>query len=55
MPLNDELKAILACPKCKGGLEFHDSEIRCLDCQLSFAVEDDVPNMLLDEARPLSP
>ena len=55
MPVAPELKEILACPRCKGPLEFRDEagEIRCLRCRLVFRVEDDIPVMLLDEARPL--
>ncbi len=54
-PLPPELKEILACPKCKGELEFRESEreIRCLACRLSFRIDDGIPVMLLDEARPL--
>ena len=55
MAVAQELKDILACPRCKGGLEFRDEadEIRCTRCRLSFRVEDGIPVMLLDEARPL--
>ena len=55
MPVAPELKEILACPRCKGALEFRDQpdEIRCLACRLVFRVEDGIPVMLLDEARPL--
>jgi len=55
MPLNPDLKEILACPKCKGELEFHEErgEILCLACRLVFLVEEDIPVMLLEEARPL--
>jgi uncharacterized protein len=55
MALAPELKEILACPRCKGELEFRDAEaeIRCLACRLAFRVEDDIPVMLLEEARPL--
>jgi uncharacterized protein YbaR (Trm112 family) len=55
MALAPELKEILACPRCKGELEFCDAEaeIRCLACRLAFRVEDDIPVMLLEEARPL--
>ena len=28
MPLSPELKEILACPKCKGPLEFHEEAAR---------------------------
>jgi hypothetical protein len=54
--LSPELKEILACPKCKGELEFREAEaeIRCLRCRLVFRIEDGIPIMLLDEARPLT-
>jgi len=55
MPVAPELKEILACPKCKGELEFRDAqnEIVCHRCKLVYRVEDDIPVMLVDEARPL--
>ncbi len=54
-PLSPELKEILACPKCKGELEFREAEaeIRCLRCRLAFRIDDGIPVMLLDEARQL--
>jgi uncharacterized protein YbaR (Trm112 family) len=54
MAVAQELKEILACPRCKGSLEFRDeqNEIRCPTCRLVFRVEDDIPVMLLDEAKP---
>jgi hypothetical protein len=57
MALSKELKEILACPKCKGELEFHEerAEIHCKSCRLAFAIKDDIPVMLLEEARPLAP
>ena len=55
MPLNAQLKEILACPQCKGGLEFHEDqgEIHCKKCKLIYRIEDDIPVMLIEEARPL--
>jgi len=55
MALSAELKKILACPKCKGDLEFHEekNEIHCRRCRLIYAIEEDIPVMLIDEARPL--
>lgn len=57
MALSKELKEILACPRCKGDLEFHEekSEIHCKACRLVFPIKDDIPVMLLEEARPLAP
>ena len=55
MPIAAELKEILACPKCKGELEFREDEkqIRCNACKLAYRIEDDIPVMLIDEATPL--
>lgn len=54
--LDDALKKILVCPKCRGDLEFHEDlqEIHCRACQLVYAIDDGVPVMLIDEAKPLS-
>jgi uncharacterized protein len=51
--LAPELKEILACPKCKGDLEFREAEaeIRCGRCRLAFRIDDGIPVMLIDEAR----
>ena len=55
MPIAAELKEILACPKCKGELEFREDEkkIVCRACKLVYRIEDDIPVMLIDEAKPL--
>ena len=52
-PLAPELKEILACPRCKGELEFHEdqAEIRCLACRLAYRIDDGIPVMLVEEAR----
>lgn len=54
-PLPEELKRILVCPKCKGDLEFREerSEIVCPTCRLVYPIEDGIPVMLEEEARPL--
>jgi uncharacterized protein YbaR (Trm112 family) len=55
MALAPELKKILACPKCKGELTYPagENEIHCLRCRLSYRIDDGIPVMLIDEARPL--
>ena len=55
MALSQELKDILACPKCKGELEFREeeAEIRCAACRLVYPIEGGIPVMLVEEARPL--
>ena len=56
MSIAPELKEILACPKCKGDLEFREAEgdIVCHACKLVFRIEEDIPVMLLEEAKPLA-
>jgi uncharacterized protein YbaR (Trm112 family) len=54
MSLAPELREILVCPKCKGSLEYHPEpteELVCHACRLIYAVEDDIPIMLIDEAK----
>jgi uncharacterized protein YbaR (Trm112 family) len=55
MPLAPELKEILACPKCKGDLEFREEEgrILCLRCRLAYEIRDGIPVMLVEEAKAL--
>lgn len=56
MPVPAQLLEILVCPKCKGELEYreNDSVLVCHACSLKYAVRDDIPIMLIDEATPLS-
>ena len=55
MPLAPELLEILVCPKCKGDLEYRQEPevLVCHACRLVYPVEDEIPIMLIDEARPL--
>jgi uncharacterized protein YbaR (Trm112 family) len=55
MSLSPELLEILVCPKCKGDLEHRSApeSLVCHACRLVYAVEDDIPIMLIDEAKPL--
>ena len=55
MSLAPDLREILVCPKCKGELEYRSTpreELVCHSCRLIYAVEDDIPIMLIDEAKP---
>lgn len=51
--MNKELLKILACPKCKGDLEFKERENKlvCYKCKLKYRIEDEIPIMLIDEAE----
>lgn len=53
MSLAAELLAMLVCPKCKGELEYRQApeQLVCHACRLLYAVEDDIPIMLIDEAK----
>ena len=50
--LDKELLEILACPKCKGDLEYKEdkNQLICKVCRLIYRIEDDIPIMLIDEA-----
>jgi hypothetical protein len=57
MPVDPKLIELLACPKCKGPLTHREPSpegFACAACQLFYAVEDDIPNFLVEEARPLT-
>lgn len=53
--LKRELLDILVCPKCKGELEYNnkEKELICHKCKLAYPIKDDIPVMLIDEARKL--
>jgi uncharacterized protein len=57
MSLAPELLEILVCPKCKGDLEYRTEgsaeTLVCHACRLVYPVEDGIPIMLIDEAKPL--
>jgi len=55
MAISKELLDILACPKCKGEIcltETGDGMI-CETCRLLYEIRDDIPIMLIEEAKPL--
>jgi uncharacterized protein YbaR (Trm112 family) len=54
--LKRELLAILVCPQCKGELQYdhqekQKEELICNKCRLAYPVKDDIPIMLIGEAR----
>ena len=50
----DSLIDLLACPKCHGDLRRSATPdgFACERCALFYAVEDGLPNMLIDDAKP---
>jgi uncharacterized protein YbaR (Trm112 family) len=55
--IDKKLLDILACPICKSPLRYHQDaqELICRADRLAFPIRDDIPVMLEDEARRLSP
>ena len=52
--INEELFKILACPVCHGPVKNETGKIICEKCRLFFPLEDDIPVMLKEKARPLT-
>jgi uncharacterized protein len=57
MQVEARLLDILACPICKGSLQYHRQEalLVCRGDRLAFPIRDGIPVMLEDEARVLPP
>ncbi len=55
MAISKELLEILACPKCKGPVRPNEnlSGLVCEQCRLVYEIREDIPIMLIDEAKPL--
>ncbi len=53
--MDDELRAILVCPACKGDLLFEESRIICPACRKVYPIRDGIPVMLVSEATEWSP
>lgn len=55
MSLDATLLQILVCPKCHGALDYREAEqgLDCPACRVRYPVRDDIPVMLIDEAKPL--
>ncbi len=53
MQLDPALLDILACPECRSPLRADDAanELVCTGCGLAYPVRDDIPVLLVDEAR----
>lgn len=53
--IKQELIDILACPKCKGPVQLQTdaSGLICHACQVVYPIREDIPIMLIDEAKPI--
>ncbi|MDP2793141.1 MAG: Trm112 family protein [Sulfurisoma sp.] len=54
--MDARLLEILVCPVCKGPLDHRKdkAELVCKACRLAYAIKDDIPIMLEEEARQLA-
>lgn len=50
--MDKKLLDILACPKCKGDLEYDEKnqKLICRKCKLAYPIKEGIPVMLIDEA-----
>ena len=55
MGISKELLEILACPKCKGEVRLNRTEdgLICDRCRLLYEIREEIPIMLIDEAKPI--
>ncbi|MEJ2034356.1 MAG: Trm112 family protein [Deltaproteobacteria bacterium] len=53
--ISSELLEILACPQCKGPVRLTEKQdgLVCDTCRLLYEIRDDIPIMLIDEAKKL--
>jgi uncharacterized protein YbaR (Trm112 family) len=54
--MKKELLDIIACPQCKDKVELAEDQqaLLCQSCQLSYAIRDGIPIMIIEEAQPIS-
>ncbi len=55
MAIDEQLLEILVCPKCKGDIHLTEKQdgLVCDACCLMYEIRDDIPIMLIDEAKPI--
>jgi uncharacterized protein YbaR (Trm112 family) len=53
MAISKDLLEILVCPLCKAPLDLKtdQSGLKCSECKRVYPIRDDIPVMLVDEAR----
>ena len=57
MAIRKELLEILACPQCKKDVKLNETGdgLICDHCSLIYEIRDDIPIMLVEEAKPVKP
>ncbi len=56
--MDDDILALLACPKCRGPLAVTTAGpegMLCSSCRVVYPVIDEIPVLLMEEALPLPP
>ncbi len=55
MAISKDLLDILACPQCKGSIHLNPTQdgLICDQCRLLYEIRDDIPIMLIEEAKPV--
>jgi uncharacterized protein YbaR (Trm112 family) len=55
MAIAQDLLEILVCPKCKGQIYLNSDQdgLICDHCRLLYEIRDDIPIMLIEEAKPI--
>ena len=53
MPISEQLLEILVCPACRAKVELvaDGSGLECVECKRIYPIRDDIPVMLVDEAK----
>lgn len=53
MPISAELLEILVCPACRSKVEIKPdgSALKCVSCHRVYPIQDDIPVMLVEEAK----
>ena len=53
MAISKDLLDILVCPLCKANLQMKadESGLKCVECKRVYPIRDDIPVMIVEEAR----
>ena len=53
MAISEHLLEILVCPACRAKVELKPdgSALKCVECKRVYPIRDDIPVMLVDEAK----
>ena len=56
MPVSEDLKKIVVCPKCRSPLTYNEKKdtFDCSVCKLRYPIEDDIANFLIESAQDIS-